>query len=219
MFPISESSPAVRYIRGGKENMSLRWKKPSPISHRKPTPATLPVLVSPAISVVLPNEDKAQFIALLDAYNREFRPEGVVETGLVEQMAVAKWREQRCWRYEVPVIERGRTDAEVAREEQRAIRIWSSAYRMLRQLQKGRLSRVAEDRPDPQPAGPTVRLKHEDGRRPSADRPMLTDDSVEQGRVPAPEPNAPGYQLMASSTSVRTGIPLAPFAANGFPSS
>ncbi len=48
-------------------------------------------------SLVLNNEQKPRYQALLDSYLETFRPSGLVETDLVEQMAAAKWREQRAW--------------------------------------------------------------------------------------------------------------------------
>ena len=56
-------------------------------------------------SLVLNNEQKPRYQALLDSYLETFRPSGLVETDLVEQMAAAKWREQRAWTLECATLD------------------------------------------------------------------------------------------------------------------
>lgn len=48
-------------------------------------------------TVVLPTEDPAQFQELIDNYVDDFRPETSVETDLVHELAICRWRLQRLW--------------------------------------------------------------------------------------------------------------------------
>ncbi|MGA2324643.1 MAG: hypothetical protein ABSH05_00005 [Bryobacteraceae bacterium] len=53
-----------------------------------------------ARQIVLPIEDRAQYLELLAALEAEHQPEGPLETYLVHQMASAQWRLQRLTRIE-----------------------------------------------------------------------------------------------------------------------
>src|SRR6266516_361132 len=48
-------------------------------------------------TVVLTNESGARFEQCLEAYVDLFQPQNEVEMDLVEEMAVAKWRQRRAW--------------------------------------------------------------------------------------------------------------------------
>src|ERR1700726_3439347 len=51
-------------------------------------------------AVVLPNEDPAEFQAILDEWNDLFQATDPVTAALVEQAVTAKWRLERCQRVE-----------------------------------------------------------------------------------------------------------------------
>src|SRR4051812_15574236 len=63
-----------------------------------------------AQTVVLTGESKSRFIALLQALVEEYQPPTESETGLVEAMAVARWRQMRVWG-----IEKSDFDREMSR--------------------------------------------------------------------------------------------------------
>jgi hypothetical protein len=48
-------------------------------------------------TVVLPTEDPAQFQELIENYVADFKPETSVETDLVHELAICRWRLQRLW--------------------------------------------------------------------------------------------------------------------------
>ncbi len=48
-------------------------------------------------SIVLSTESRPKFEALLSGYVDEYQPEGQTENDLVEEIAAAKWQQQRCW--------------------------------------------------------------------------------------------------------------------------
>lgn len=50
-----------------------------------------------ANTVVLEGESTDRFLALLHTLRREFTPESEVERGLLETMAVCRWRQMRIW--------------------------------------------------------------------------------------------------------------------------
>jgi hypothetical protein len=58
-----------------------------------------------AETVVLSNESREKFEALLQAYKEKFQPRDEVESDLVEEMVVAKWRQQRLWAIEAAAID------------------------------------------------------------------------------------------------------------------
>jgi len=57
-----------------------------------------------AKSVVLPTESSEDFQALLDSYIDQFRPQGGVETDLIQAMAAARWRLQRMCGIETALL-------------------------------------------------------------------------------------------------------------------
>ncbi len=48
-------------------------------------------------SIVLSTESRPKFEALLSGYVDEYQPEGQTENDLVDEIAAAKWQQQRCW--------------------------------------------------------------------------------------------------------------------------
>jgi hypothetical protein len=58
-----------------------------------------------AKGVVLPNESREQYQEILDAYQKQFHPEGPVEADLLEEMAAAKWRQRRLWAIETDLLD------------------------------------------------------------------------------------------------------------------
>jgi hypothetical protein len=57
-----------------------------------------------AQTVVLSNESKDEFETLLSEYTEKFQPQDRFEADLVQEMAVAKWRQQRVWSMEAPQL-------------------------------------------------------------------------------------------------------------------
>lgn len=162
----------------------MRFKKPAPISRRQrpqfePASPGTNESESMAAAVVLPGEDRTRFLALLAGYIETFQPAGIVETDLVEEMAVCKWRQMRCWRHESEPGTRDRIDTEIAREERSAASRWNQALRVLRQLQRARVkAEAAFDGPavedSIQPSGPSRRpARHTDQTK--SDPPRIYD--------------------------------------------
>ena len=58
-----------------------------------------------SVSLVLSNEDRPGYRALLDSYIAEYRPCGPTQMDLIEQMAAAKWREKRAWSLEAATLD------------------------------------------------------------------------------------------------------------------
>src|SRR5712675_1922652 len=58
-----------------------------------------------AETVVLKNEDKAEFQLLLDAYMDQYQPIGPTETHLVEQIVSCEWRQHRAWAMEAVLFD------------------------------------------------------------------------------------------------------------------
>ena len=56
-------------------------------------------------TVVLPNEDPAQFQELVDDYFADFAPVSAIEIDLVHELAVCRWRLQRIWKIETYAFE------------------------------------------------------------------------------------------------------------------
>jgi hypothetical protein len=58
-----------------------------------------------ASSIVLSQESPEQYQALLDAYTRQFQPDGPAELHLIEEMVAAKWRQRRLWAIETDLLD------------------------------------------------------------------------------------------------------------------
>ncbi len=58
-----------------------------------------------AKGVVLSNESREQYQEMLDAYQKQFHPEGPAEADLLEEMVAAKWRQRRLWAIETDLLE------------------------------------------------------------------------------------------------------------------
>ncbi len=58
-----------------------------------------------AATVVLTNEDTAAFEQMLATYTIHFRPQDPIEEDLIEELAVAKWRQRRLWTIECAAID------------------------------------------------------------------------------------------------------------------
>ena len=69
-------------------------------------------------TVVLTNEAGARFEQSLESYVDLFQPQNEVEMDLVEEMAVAKWRQRRAWSVETATLdhEMDRQDPELAKK-------------------------------------------------------------------------------------------------------
>src|SRR3954447_14544979 len=60
--------------------------------------------------VILPDEDPAEWLALLDGYLARFRPADATETRCIERLAACDWREDRLERLEAETLFAGRGD-------------------------------------------------------------------------------------------------------------
>ena len=56
-------------------------------------------------SVVLNRESREQHQEMLEAYVRQFQPDGQAEFDLLEEMVAAKWRRRRLWAIEADLLE------------------------------------------------------------------------------------------------------------------
>ena len=63
-------------------------------------------------SVVLTNEERAILDKMVTAYSAHFAPENPLDWDLVEELAVAKWRQRRLWAVETAAI-----DLEIDRQD------------------------------------------------------------------------------------------------------
>jgi hypothetical protein len=77
-----------------------------------------------AQTVLLSNESRESFEALLASYMEKFQPCDEVETDLVEEMVVAKWRQRRLWSMEAAALDhrmdgqRRKTDEEMEKTDE-----------------------------------------------------------------------------------------------------
>ena len=58
-----------------------------------------------AATLVLTTEDKPKFDELLNAYIDEYRPATQTESDLVQEIAVSKWLQRRCWALQTALID------------------------------------------------------------------------------------------------------------------
>ena len=129
-----------------------------------------------ARSRIIPGEDEDDLLNTTREYYEEFRPEGVVETELVDTLVSSHWEKRRIARLEAAVIQAAVAKQEnsdnalgnaiiedaagpnvlqkLHRRRQAANRDWFRAEHDLRQRQAERLSRPAN--PDPPAAEPTA---------------------------------------------------------------
>ena len=56
-------------------------------------------------SVVIQGEAREKYQEILDAYIRQFQPDGPAESDLIEEMVAAKWRQRRLWAIETDLLE------------------------------------------------------------------------------------------------------------------
>ena len=81
-------------------------------SHGPKTPEGLAISSMNAVrhgltakTLVLQNEDPAQFKELMDDYTAYLRPTNPVERDLVSDIISARWRLRRMWSYETAMID------------------------------------------------------------------------------------------------------------------
>jgi hypothetical protein len=58
-----------------------------------------------AKTLVLTNESRDRFQTLLQSYQHELQPHTQIESDLIEQMAVSKWRRRRLWTVESATLD------------------------------------------------------------------------------------------------------------------
>jgi hypothetical protein len=132
-----------------------------------------------AQTLVLPNEDPGEYRQMLDSYIQHFQPVGRIELDLIQEMAAAKWRQERLWAVETEFLAQkmqelaARLDADypaqeiarltlafrslaatdclssISRTESRLERAYSRALRNLLQVQAVRKSSAAPRVPQP----------------------------------------------------------------------
>jgi hypothetical protein len=132
-----------------------------------------------AQTLVLPNEDPDEYRQMLDSYVQHFQPVGQIELDLIQEMAAAKWRQERLWAVETEFLaqkmqeQEARLDTEypaqeiarltlafralaatdclssISRTEARLERAYSRALRNLLQVQAVRKSSAAAPRVPP----------------------------------------------------------------------
>jgi hypothetical protein len=78
--------------------------------------------------ILLTNEEQANFDSLRNAYHDELRPVGIIETGIVEEMASVQWRRQRGEAIEAALI--NVTMARQAPEVERCFHVCSEATKI-----------------------------------------------------------------------------------------
>jgi hypothetical protein len=81
-------------------------------SHGPKTPEGLEISSMNAVrhgmtakTLVLHNEDPAQFVEILNAYYAYLVPANQVEVDLISDMVAARWRLRRVWRYETAILD------------------------------------------------------------------------------------------------------------------
>ena len=172
-----------------------------------------------ARALIIPGEDEAGLLNVTREYYEELRPEGVVETELVDTLVRCHWEKRR-----VPRLEAAAIQALVAKQEdsdhalgaaivadafgpnvlqklfrraQAANRDWFRAESELRRRQAERLSRPAPS--DPLTAEP-----------PAAEPPAAEPDPPSAPVAPAPERNEPNPASQPAATPAPGPRPLAP---------
>ena len=150
-----------------------------------------------ARALIIPGEDEADLLTVTREYYEELRPEGVVETELVDTLVRCHWEKRR-----VPRLESAAIQALVAKQEnsdhalgaaiitdalgpnvlqklyrrgQAANRDWSRAVSDLRRRQAERLSRPAPARQPPPSSPPTrpIPLRRPCGTNPIRPQPLI----------------------------------------------
>jgi hypothetical protein len=58
-----------------------------------------------AKTLILQNENKDQFVEILNAYFDYLQPSNQVEVDLISDMVAARWRLRRVWRYETAMLD------------------------------------------------------------------------------------------------------------------
>ena len=58
-----------------------------------------------ARTLILQNEDKAQFLEILNAYYEYLQPRNQIEVNLLLDIVGARWRLRRIWRYETAILD------------------------------------------------------------------------------------------------------------------
>jgi hypothetical protein len=94
-----------------------------------------------AETIVLPHESAEEWEALRQATHRQYRPCGMIETELVERIALSLWRLRRAAPYEVEAFQaedRDKAIARVIRYEGHLSRQLNQALKLLREEQEER---------------------------------------------------------------------------------
>ena len=58
-----------------------------------------------AKTLILQNEDPAQFLEMMNSYVEYFQPENQIQIDLVTDVVAARWRLRRTWRYQTALLD------------------------------------------------------------------------------------------------------------------
>src|SRR4051812_4954370 len=98
--PTTEAQRAAARANGAKSN--------GPVTDEGKAKAAMNALrhgLSAVSTVVLNNEDREKFAALLDSYIDEYQPATQTERDLVQYMTASKWLLERCWTLEAATLD------------------------------------------------------------------------------------------------------------------
>jgi hypothetical protein len=98
--PTTEAQRAAARANGAKSN--------GPVTDEGKAKAAMNALrhgLSAVSTVVLNNEDREKFAALLDSYSDEYQPATQTERDLVQYMTASKWLLERCWTLEAATLD------------------------------------------------------------------------------------------------------------------
>jgi hypothetical protein len=96
--------PSLRTVPSSKANGALS-KRPSTPTGKLRSPENAIVHGLCADCIVLEDEERENFLNLLQQHVNHFRPVDEVEFGLVEEMCAARWRQRRAWSIETRMFE------------------------------------------------------------------------------------------------------------------
>jgi hypothetical protein len=140
--------------------------------------------------VILPNESREQYQEMLDAYIRQFHPEGPAEFDLIEEMVAAKWRQRRLWTIETDLLEDEMLTQTEELDKKYALRPLPSAHLFLCRPRKIRFPAI----PDPPRIPPGTRLPPQSQNSPGAPAPPQNHPQTKySGTNRIPNPNAPNF--------------------------
>ena len=140
--PTTEAQRAAARANGAKSN--------GPVTDEGKAKAAMNALrhgLSAVSTVVLNNEDREKFAALLDSYIDEYQPATQTERDLVQYMTASKWLLERCWTLEAATLDfslekmRAEVDSQMKTDQAGTLR--ACVHAQHRRVLRPRATRIA----------------------------------------------------------------------------